>query len=259
MIEIEELEKASKIKGLNIKNTEKDYLLEMLLFILYKSSGKNLAFKGGTALYKLHSLNRFSEDLDFTLIHHKLDLQKLLRNVINDLRDIGINAKIKELNEYRNQKNIKLELKGPLYKGGIYDLSLITINLSLKEKPLYELEQEKIFSQYRDITSFDVFVMNLNEIFAEKIRAILTRDKARDLYDAWFLLKKGVRFNIDDINKKLKLYHKKYNKKKLIIKIEEKRKNWNLDLKDVIIGELPNFEKVRKEVLDKIINYKQNF
>lgn len=248
MISLDELEKISRIKNLSIKNTEKDYLLEMLLFLLFRHFGRILVFKGGTALYKLHSLNRFSEDLDFTLSAQKIELHKSLNKIIMDLKDIGIYAKIKELSDYRTQKNIKLELKGPLFDGNPNNLSLITINLSLKEKTLYEPIQEKIFSLYRDIASFDVFAMNLNEIFAEKIRTLFMRDKARDLYDAWFLLKKGVNFNIIDINKKLRLYKKIYDKEELINKLEEKKKFWDIDLRNIIIGKVPEFGDVLKDV-----------
>lgn len=252
MIEAEELKKISSIKNLSIGNAEKDYLLEVILFLLYKYAGRKIAFKGGTALYKLHSLNRFSEDLDFTLTDFKLDLNKMLSKTINDLKNINIPCRIKEIKEYRNQKNIRLELKGPLYKGNVNELSVITINLSLKEKVTLGFEQEKIFSLYREIISFDVFVMNLKEIFAEKIRAILTRDKARDLYDAWFLLKKGIKFDANLVNKKLKIYNKRYNKNELVKKIEEKKLTWDLDLNNVIIGELPGFQKVKEEFLKEI-------
>ena len=253
MIELEELEKISKIKNLSIKSAEKDYLLEIVLYIISKYAGRKLAFKGGTALYKLYSLNRFSEDLDFTLIDFKLDLNKLLKNIIDSLKDININAKVKEVDEYHNQKNIKLELKGPLYKGNVNELSVISINLSLKERIVLDVESEKIFPYYKEIVSFDVFVVNLNEIFAEKIRAILTRDKARDVYDLWFLLKKNVKFDLSVVNKKLKIYAKKYNKEELINKIEEKNKMWNLDLKNLMLGEIPNFQNVKKEILKFLI------
>ena len=66
MIKVEELKEIASIKGLDIQLSEKDYLLELLLSILSKEVGRKLIFKGGTALYKMHSLNRFSEDLDFT-------------------------------------------------------------------------------------------------------------------------------------------------------------------------------------------------
>ena len=250
MLEKEEIKKIAKIKGLTAKNTEKDYLLEILLFLLYKETGINLVFKGGTALYKLYSLNRFSEDLDFTLNPSKINIGKLFKKLIHKLRDINIEGRIKEITEYKNQKNIKLELKGPLFDGNPNSLSLITINISLKEKPVYKPEQKMIFSKYSDITSFDVFIMPLNELFAEKIRCIITRDKARDIYDAWFMLKKGVKISIKDINRKLKLYKEKFNKKKLIGGIEKKRKSWETDLKGLIIGELHPFDLVVKDIKD---------
>lgn len=253
MLEKEEIKRIADIKRLSIKNTEKDYLLEITLFALYNEVGKNLAFKGGTALYKLHSLNRFSEDLDFTLVSHKIKINKLFTKIIKKLSDIGINGRLKEIIDYKNQKNIRLELRGPLFDGNPKSMSLVRINISLKEKPLHKLEQRKIFSQYTDIPAFDVFVMTINELLAEKVRALLTRDKARDVYDVWFLLNKGANLNSKDINRKLKLYKKKFSSNFFSKKIDEKERSWEIDLKNLIIGELPDFSKIKKEIMSKII------
>ncbi len=252
MLEKEEIKRIAEIKGLAVKNAEKDYLLEMALSAVYNEAGKDLAFKGGTALYKLYSLNRFSEDLDFTLVSHKIKIDRLFAKVIKRLSDIGIKGKIREIVDYRNQKNVKLELKGPLFDGDPKSIVLVSINISLKERPLYKLEQRKIFSQYMDIPAFDVFVMLLNELFAEKVRALLTRDKARDVYDVWFLLSKGAYLNINDINKKLRLYNKTFSKKLFFEKIDEKKKYWTADLKNLIIGELPDFSKIKNEIESKL-------
>ena len=161
MLEKRELERISKIKNLSLKNAEKDYLLEMVLYILSQTAGKRLVFKGGTALYKLYSLNRFSEDLDFTL-NSRLDIPKLFEKIIQKLKAVGTNGRIKELSEYQNQKNIRLELRGPLFDGNPNNLSVILVNISLKEKTIEQPEQRTIFSQYADIPSFDVFLMPLN-------------------------------------------------------------------------------------------------
>lgn len=251
MLEKEEIERIAGIKRLSIKNTEKDYLLEMLLSILYGEAGKKLVFKGGTALYKLHGLNRFSEDLDFTLDSSKIDVNRLSIKALKKLKDVGIDGRIKEISDYRDQKNIKLELKGPLFDGNPGSISLVTVNISLKERPLYKAEQRKIFSQYADIPAFDVFAMPLNELFAEKIRALLTRDKARDVYDVWFLFSKGAEFFQEDINKKLKKYSISFSVKYFTAKVDEKEKSWQRDLKGLIIGVLPDFNIVRKTILEK--------
>lgn len=252
MLDKEEIRRISQIKRLSVKNTEKDYLLEMLLFILSHEAGNKMVFKGGTALYKLHSLDRFSEDLDFTLDSKKIDVNNLFKKIIRKLKDAGVNSRIKEISDYRNQKNIKLELKGPFFDGNLKNITLITVNISLKERPLYNAEERKIFSKYPDIPSFDVFVMHLNEIFAEKIRALLTRDKARDVYDVWFLFNKDTTFTIKDVNKKLKKYDTSFSPEYFTSKVDEKEGSWDRDLRGLIIGTLPDFNSIRETLLEKV-------
>lgn len=252
MLEKEEIERIAGIKRLSVKNTEQDYLLELLLFLLASEAGKKLVFKGGTALYKLYSLNRFSEDLDFTLGSAKLDVATLFQKIMRKLKSAGVSGRIKEISDYANQKNIKLELRGPLFDGNVKNISIVSVNISLKEKPLYEPEKRKIFPQYADIPAFDVFVMPLNELFAEKLRALLTRDKARDVYDVWFLLNKGAELNINDVNKKLKKYGISFSKKSFIVKLDEKEKSWKSDLSSLVIGALPDFKGVKKSIFEML-------
>ncbi len=73
MISRIELTRIAKTKHLTVRNAEKDYLLELLLFAL-SDDRRSLAFKGGTALYKFYNLNRFSEDLDFDLVGKRFDI-----------------------------------------------------------------------------------------------------------------------------------------------------------------------------------------
>ena len=46
---------------------EKDYLQDLILYNIYKTTKNAFVFKGGTALSKVYHTDRFSEDLDFTL------------------------------------------------------------------------------------------------------------------------------------------------------------------------------------------------
>lgn len=250
MLNREEIERIAQEKGEQAKIIEKDYLLEMILFLL-QEYGKNLVFKGGTALYKIHSLNRFSEDLDFTL-KRKIDTDKLTQLIMRKLEQAGISGRIKEVSLYGNQQNIRLELRGPLFDGNPYNANIITINISMKEKPIYESQEERIYPSYKDIPSFTVSVMPLEEILAEKIRALFTRDKPRDVYDVWFIMKKGVKTTLHDVNKKLKLYKEKFSREKFIEKIEEKRKSWERDMRGLIKGKLPDFNTTKKEIIDKM-------
>lgn len=250
MLNKDEVERIAREKSEPAKITEKDYLLEMVLFLL-QEQGKDLIFKGGTALYKLHSLNRFSEDLDFTL-YGKMNTEKAIHDVMKKLERVGIHGRIKEISSYRNQQNIHLELRGPLFDGNPQNATIIAINISMKEKPLYDAQEEYIYPKYRDIPTFNVFIMPLNEMLAEKIRALFTRDKPRDVYDIWFLLKKGVHATLVDVNKKLKLYNEKFTREKFVEKIEDKRKSFEIDLRPLIKTKLPDFDTVKKDLIENI-------
>src|SRR3989344_4387527 len=107
MITKEILMKVAKKKGLlNKEYIEKDYFQDLLLFNIYKQTNL-LIFKGGTALYKLYDLQRFSEDLDFTLIGD-LDIEKTIKKVLFNIEG----SEIKNIKKLRNSVSIKIALKG---------------------------------------------------------------------------------------------------------------------------------------------------
>ena len=45
--------------------------------------------------------------------------------------------------------------------------------------------------------------MNPEEIFAEKVRALITRNQPRDYFDVYMILKSGYKINYDLVKKKL--------------------------------------------------------
>lgn len=248
MIKKDELRKIADAKRLSVENAEKDYLLELLLFYIYSEFGDTLILKGGTALYKLYNLNRFSEDLDFTLNRRRFDLTKFLSKTMRSLSLIGIEGKIK-IERYKNEINVRLQFKGPLYNGSKESLCFMSLNISLRERVVKEVKKELIVPAYREIPSFEVFGMNESEIMAEKVRAIMTRNKPRDVYDLWFLLKRGVNPEISLINKKLNIYKMKFSFGGFVKTVKDKKSFWNTDLKGLIIGDLIGFERVKKEVV----------
>lgn len=249
MIKRDELRRIAESKKLPVENAEKDYLLELVLFHIYSEFGDLLALKGGTAMYKIYNLNRFSEDLDFTLNRRRFDLERFLDKIIRSLSLIGIEGKIKNIEKYKNEINVRLQFKGPLYDGSKESLCFISLNISLRERIAKEVKKELTVPAYREIPSFEIFAMDENEIAAEKVRAIITRNKPRDIYDLWFLLRKNAKPEINLINKKLRVYGMRFSFEKLVKKIEKKKVFWRTDLKGLIIGELPEFEKIKKEIV----------
>jgi len=250
MITKEEMGKIAGAKRLSVESCEKDYLLELVLFSICSEFGDALIFKGGTALYKLYSLNRFSEDLDFTLNKRKFDFEKMARKIILSLERLGIEGKVKEFSKYRNEVNIRFIFYGPLYRGSRESMVFVSINISLRERVL-GFEKEIFIPSYKEIPSFDIFVMEPKEILAEKVRAIYSRNKPRDVYDLWFLLKRGEAIDFKLIEKKLKIVGIKFSQKDFLKKIHEKENLWERDLEHMIIGNLPDFKTVEKEILFK--------
>jgi len=252
MLNYDELVNIGRLKRLSPINTEKDYLQDIVLLSIYSRVGNELVFKGGTCLYKVYGLDRFSEDLDFTL-SKKYTIKKLTENIIRDIDLFNIKCRIKEIKEYKNEINVRMLFNGPLYRGSKAMQCFIPLNISLREKIVLDAKKETIRPIYREVPTFDVFAMREEEILAEKIRAILTRDKPRDVYDLWFLLKyKGISINLKLVDKKLKYYDIIFNRKDLIDGIKRKKQLWNSDLKNLIIGELPDFDEVVRGVSDAL-------
>jgi len=251
MLGSDELSEVARLKRLTPANAELDYLQELLLFGLYSEVGPELVFKGGTCLYKLHKLSRFSEDLDFTL-SRKTDLEEVVQRTVDKMRFLGVSGNVKEVKKHPREINFRLLFRGPLYRGSRESLCFVPLNVSLRERVALAPERMIISSMYREIPGFDVFSIRAEEILAEKARAILTRNKPRDLYDMWFLLGRGILMDLRLVNRKLAAYGIKFDTKKFVGRVEGMAKLWRIDLKNLVIGELPEFETVKNSVIKSV-------
>lgn len=251
MISTEDLRRIGKLKGLkNIGNAEKDYIQDIMLLSISKNTKNEFVFKGGTCLYKFHKLDRFSEDIDFTL-RGEADIDNLIKKIIADLMSFGIGAEIKNRRDILNSIMLTIRTKGPLYRGTNQSLSSIGIDINLKSSIDTEPMPVRYSSLYPDIPPFSLLIMQEKEILAEKIRAILTRTKARDVYDLWFLLDKGVKFDLDLVKEKLGYYKQEWNLKEFSSKIEMKETIWKTELKPTL-SNIPDFRGVKKYILENI-------
>jgi len=254
MITKGELRKIAERKSLSLENAEKDYLLDILLFQIATESGDALILKGGASLYKFFNLNRFSEDLDFTLNRRRFDEEAFVKKIIRRLALIGIDGKVKDTEKSGNEINVKFHFRGPLYDGSQHSLCYIAVNISRRERIIKEPKRELVIPSSREIPSFQAYVMDEGEIAAEKVRAIMTRNKPRDVYDLWFLLKRGVILDLSMVDTKLNIYSVKFSLDKFKRSVEEKRKSWDTDLKGLVMGDLVGFSRAKEEILAKIGN-----
>ncbi|UCE74050.1 MAG: nucleotidyl transferase AbiEii/AbiGii toxin family protein [Methanomassiliicoccales archaeon] len=245
-----DLEGYRSILDYNLGQIEKDYLQHLILSLISRHIGDELVFKGGTCLQKVFSLNRFSEDLDFTQ-NRFLNVDTLSISIERGLSGFGYTTST-EVERKRVSCGFSLKIQGPLYQGTEKSLCSIHIEISLRENVLYDPEFKSLYPVYEDLPPYSILVMKTSEILAEKLRAMITRDRARDLYDIYFLLRKNTTIEWDVIEKKMQYYKRTMNIDEIQEAIEAKRYVWDREIPQLVTL-MHNFEEVREYVSKKVI------
>lgn len=190
-------------------------LLFLKYFYLQKESEK-VYFKGGTALRFLYGSFRFSEDLDFTSLLLEKKIEVLINKALENLNKEAERAAFKKAPAIPNSFSGRIFQENPEFK---FPLT-VRLDFSLREKPFF-IETSYIETIFPIGPYPQVSHLKIEEIMAEKIRAILTRTRGRDFFDLWFMLSKKIAIDWDLVNKKTALYKKKANLKELIGVVEK--------------------------------------
>lgn len=190
----------------NLKTNEftafREYIQYLFLSVFYaRPSSSGVYFKGGTAIHIIYQAPRFSEDLDFTSHITDTAFSSLIADTFSRLTQ-------SERLVFKERKTITGK-RYMLAATNITGLPPVYVNLdfSFREKVL---QPQRSIIQTRFPILFTEFVSHLSqeEMFAEKIRAIATRKKGRDLYDLWYLSTRGVKLDAKLVQQKLSYYHK---------------------------------------------------
>src|SRR5690554_1024462 len=121
------------------KNAMKEIMQEITLAALAKTDFfKHAAFYGGTALRIFHNLNRFSEDLDFTLLStdEKFSFEKYIPVINEVFLSLGLNFTIKE-----KVKTIDSQIKSAFLKGNTKEHFLMFFPNSSESDTLHRNEK----------------------------------------------------------------------------------------------------------------------
>lgn len=165
---------------------ELDYIQSIVLKHIFMRH-EGIVFKGGTCLRKVHGLNRFSEDLDFNIIHDRPE--QLLKEGVRGLDRTGIDAEITHQDDREDVFLAKIRYQGPLYSGT--DISKGTLKIDMSKHEVHnEASWTTIVEDHADVGTYSTMTMDKEEILAEKFRSLVQRNMPRDLYDIWFLFKK---------------------------------------------------------------------
>ena len=193
----------------------REYIHLTFLKNLYSlKQSEEVLFKGGTLIHLILNSPRFSEDLDFTVTLEKKELEKMAKRATYLSSKEIPNLKIERIESTKMSYGARL-----LYRDNLKYPITIKLDFSLREKPLTKVST--IMETAFPISYYPVIMhLDYEEVFAEKIRAMLTRGKGRDLFDIYFLLSKEIKLNKKFIEEKLKFYGLIYSTNKLVETIE---------------------------------------
>ena len=208
----------------------KDYFITAILYLI--RGVKGIYFKGGTALQKIFlDYTRISEDIDFTLTREmeevKGEITKIIKesslfhNITKDKDVEGFTRLITHYKDFSNEDNV------------------IFIDLNKRAELLLKPEEHEINHFYRGfIPDFKIKTLAKEEMIAEKILAASERNKPRDHYDIYQIIKAKLPINLDMVNKKAKKANADFSIIKMFNKAKKLKRRWDEDMAPLIKGEV---------------------
>lgn len=200
------LQKYNCAAAQDYENALKEIIQEIALLGLWRAKFfEHAAFYGGTALRILYGMNRFSEDLDFSLLSKQpnFNLSPYLAAVEAELTAMGFSVSVE-----KRSKSIETAIESAFIKAGtkehlikisvpgamssrIQSNRLMNVKLEIDTDPPGGFNTE-VRTLLQPIP-FSVSTFQAPDLFAGKIHAILQRNwksrvKGRDYYDfVWYI------------------------------------------------------------------------
>jgi len=218
MISENKLRYIAGTRGMNLIYMEKDYFLTAFLYLTKDIKG--IYLKGGTALNKIFLEHaRLSEDLDFAADRPVREIRDEIEKAV---KGSGLFTKTK------TDKTTKDFVRYLVYyKSYFQKESFIIADVDRKASILLEPEKRKVPNFY-DI-DFSISTLNLKEIIAEKIRALMTRNQPRDYFDAYFILKKHS-VDMGLVKRKVKEAGERFDAERIFRNADKIYSRWDSDL-----------------------------
>lgn len=204
------------------KNAVKEVLQEVVLAGLSKTDFfKHAAFYGGTALRIFYGMNRFSEDLDFSLLvaTETFDMSKYFKPISDVVNSLGLNFEVSKKDKTTNSNIDSAFIKGNTKETiiTIYPDTADASRIIHNEKIIIKFEVDvnpplyaKTEIKFRLLPfPYRVRIYDQPSLFAGKIHAVIARSwknriKGRDLYDYIYYLSLDMKVNLKHLEARLK-------------------------------------------------------
>lgn len=174
---------------------------------------EHAAFYGGTALRIFYGLDRFSEDLDFSLLkpNSAFSIETYHKAIIDEFSSLGltvsIKGKVKSKQSSIDSAFLKAEtlwqeivLEDIIKETGVRSNRTLKIKIEVDRNPPsnFQTEEKLLLRPF----SFYVKCFTPSSLFAGKMHALLFRKwknrvKGRDWYDVEWYIKKGIPLDIN--------------------------------------------------------------
>ncbi|MFN3696857.1 MAG: nucleotidyl transferase AbiEii/AbiGii toxin family protein [Pseudobdellovibrio sp.] len=216
------LKKYSLNSNEDYENALKEILQEIILLALDRNGFfEKAAFYGGTALRIVHGLDRFSEDLDFTLLKPdpNFRLDEYFSGIERELNAFGFEVILQRIDKTEDRKIESAFLKT--------NTQMLFLKISKNHKFNHTVQKNQMLKIKFEIdvapaTSFDseiktlllpspytIKILTLPSLFAGKMHAALfrnwkTRVKGRDFYDVQWYLTQNIKLKLSYLEEKIK-------------------------------------------------------
>lgn len=199
------------------RNATYEVLQQVVLSGLYRGGFfSEAAFYGGTCLRIFHGLERFSEDMDFTLLRKdpSFSMEKYFPAIMDECRLLGREVEITLKNKQSFGQVESAFLKD---NTDVYDLSFrteksIKVKIEVDRQPPLEFDtEERLLLQP---FSFMTRCLTLPNLFAGKMHALVFRTwknrvKGRDWYDFEWYVRNSVPLNFHHLQVRIREFNGK--------------------------------------------------
>lgn len=204
---------------------------QIILAGLYNGGFFNeAAFYGGTCLRIFHGLQRFSEDMDFSLLapNDKFDFTNYFQPIIDQFAMVGRNVEIKK----KDKKNFsKVESAFLKDNTDVYDITFQTeksveIKIEVDTQPPLKFNTEQKLLLLPQ--SFMTRCFTLPDLFAGKMHALVyrawkNRVKGRDWYDFEWYIRHNIPLNFIHLQERaLQFNHEEITKESFLERLNER-------------------------------------